>query len=782
MAVIVSSDATTTRLHPAQEAGLQLSTTQSSASALSNEALQGSIAINGSLGVPEMDVNGNSQPNVSWYGAQSASVDNQTTRQMDHASSEMSLFSDVAGDLSAFYNQSDGIDSFLDMVDFSPSANEETIFQEHLVQSIPATSTHQSNIVFPTDASTRRPTDPVTSARPDQNNSFSRFGSPLPCLAFAPREPSCKDYNPSSPPRSSQPCWRISRLEHQRLMQRTETFKDVLPGTFCMPSRHSLSRYLEGCVRGLCEHLPFLHTPTFAPAEAAPELILAMAAIGAQFRFENNQSLVLFYTAKSIALEQVQRGDKNRVEELLSQNRSSAASLHSSVNVPFSRERQVESSKAQHENTAITKNNAAFGFRLQSIQALTTLLVMGAWGPRQLVREAISLQSLIATLVREEFVGSRREEIAGSRREEIAGMSEWRFWALMESEKRTKLAVYSMLQLLSIAYNTPPLMFSSEIDCNLPASAASWNAQTEEDWKMANDKCRVEEVSFRESLESLYRDVPARRTGVASPLANYVMILAILQHIFLRRQDASASKGQDLNPHDIEITGRALKRWQARWERSPESSIDPYSSAGPVAFNSTALLRLAWIRLHADFGPGRELVTRDVDLIFSAFKNCPPLRRGPELIYPVLQASYALAIPIRMGLNFVAKTQTLNWSVQHSLSNFECAIFLSKWLELMAIVSATTSLEKDELMLVHMIHSLLKETEFYLDDGLGDLADQRDQRRKIRWLATGVARIWAEIFKGAHVFEVVNTIGASLTTYAELMEDQFWGSDINHDA
>ena len=126
-----------------------------------------------------------------------------------------------------------------------------------------------------------------------------------------------------------------------------------------------------------------------------------------------------------------------------------------------------------------------------------------------------------------------------------------------------------------------------------------------------------------------------------------------------------------------------------------------------------------------------------------------------------------------MGLHFVAKTQTLTWSVQHSLSNLECAIFLSKWLEMMAVTCSTTSLEKGELMLIHMIHSLLEETDLFQDSVPTEMADKHDQSRKIRWLATGVARIWAKIFKGTHVFEVVNIIGASLAIYATSMENEF---------
>ncbi|KAL2419677.1 Aspartate-tRNA ligase, cytoplasmic [Exophiala dermatitidis] len=122
----------------------------------------------------------------------------------------------------------------------------------------------------------------------------------------------------------------------------------------------------------------------------------------------------------------------------------------------------------------------------------------------------------------------------------------------------------------------------------------------------------------------------------------------------------------------------------------------------------------------------------------------------------------------------------LSWSVQHSLSNLECAIFLSKWLEQLALTSTVQPLDKDELRLVQMIQGLLSETGLFGDDWIGAIGSTNllNQKHQIRRLATAVARMWAEIFKGNHVFEVVNIIGASLTIYAESMESAYTPSNV----
>ena len=215
---------------------------------------------------------------------------------------------------------------------------------------------------------------------------------------------------------------------------------------------------------------------------------------------------------------------------------------------------------------------------------------------------------------------------------------------------------------------------------------------------------------------------------------------------------------------------RALQNWQARWEHSPESNLEPQSLAGPIAFNSTALLRLAWIRLYFDLGPCRSLASCSPFLIVEAFKSCPPLQRAPALIPALLHAAHALSVPVRLGVKYVAKTQTLSWSVQHSLSNLECAIFLSKWFEAIASTVATTPLTFQEKGLISMIRSIVRETGFFSADAFEAAHDSTEWQRLIQQLGTAVAVLWAEVFSGVHVFELVSTIGVSLDLFSKLLQ------------
>ena len=270
---------------------------------------------------------------------------------------DFSTIIDDAGDLLVFYDQLDGIDSFQDMVDFTPWSSRDFAGFESPKQSDLLPTTLAQEFISAVDPA-QGPSHPATHGLLEMDNSFSRFGSPLPSLHFASEKPDARDAHGLSSNRPQRPYWKISKVEYH-LRQKIEQFSTASPVQFHLPSRHSLSRYLEGCSRGLFEHLPFLHTPTFSTTEAAPELILAMAAIGAQFRFETSQSLVLFYAAKSVLQDQVQRRDNERIAELLCRSRTRSASstcAAPTTDHPFDTRTSLNSaSKVDRENTPILR-------------------------------------------------------------------------------------------------------------------------------------------------------------------------------------------------------------------------------------------------------------------------------------------------------------------------------------------------------------------------------------------------------------------------------------------
>jgi hypothetical protein len=142
----------------------------------------------------------------------------------------------------------------------------------------------------------------------DERVSFSRYGSRLPSV-----QPEQRDDVHRASEEGRGPPWRITAKDHRVIQWKLESFSSVLPRGFSLPLRRTISRYIEGYISGFHEHMPFIHIPTFDPVSCAPELILAIAAVGAQYRFEPHRGNRLWYAAKAVALEQTRRRSSQEV-------------------------------------------------------------------------------------------------------------------------------------------------------------------------------------------------------------------------------------------------------------------------------------------------------------------------------------------------------------------------------------------------------------------------------------------------------------------------------------
>ena len=136
---------------------------------------------------------------------------------------------------------------------------------------------------------------------------------------------------------------------------------------------------------------------------------------------------------------------------------------------------------------------------------------------------------------------------------------------------------------------------------------------------------------------------------------------------------------------------------------------------------------------------------------------------------------------MRLGIDFVAKTQTFFWSIQHSLCSLECAFLLSKWLHSLSriIPDQMPALSEHECKLLVWVRNILEETEMIVPLN-GDAGNSRvvsesqellEDERKIRGLAVSVVRVWSKTFKGNTSWAIVDMIGSALEVYADLLED-----------
>ncbi|KAF4541915.1 uncharacterized protein LTHEOB_8069 [Lasiodiplodia theobromae] len=437
---------------------------------------------------------------------------------------------------------------------------------------------------------------------------------------------------------------------------------------------------------------------------------------------------------------------------------------------------------------------------IQTAQALLILMAMATWAKhKEILREALAIQSILATLVRDDGLSSSSPypfDIS------------WEEWTARESRTRTKFIVFCFFNLHCIVYNIPPLILNSELKMRLPSSAAEFKAASAAEWHEARSRrvhnnntttTNTTTLDFQDALRRLFSRGGRDVTELNSSLGNYILIHALIQHIFFVRQTArcrfsptpsshppssSSPPSGELTPSDVTSLEHALRNWQHGWQRNPESSLDPLSPNGPVAFNSTALLRLAYIRLNMDTGPGRALDTRDPIAVARALREWSPrrLRRSPKLVRAVLHSAHALSIPVKIGIRLVARTQTFVWSIQHSLCSLECAFLLSKWLEAIADAAAAATatagggaggegdqppISDDERRIVALVKMLLDETEFAVPVTAGCEMGSAEMTRRLN---AGVLRVWATIFRGAQTWALVDVIGSSLNIYADMLE------------
>lgn len=124
-----------------------------------------------------------------------------------------------------------------------------------------------------------------------------------------------------------------------------------------------------------------------------------------------------------------------------------------------------------------------------------------------------------------------------------------------------------------------------------------------------------------------------------------------------------------------------MKRWKDAWRQDQGSTLNPQNVDGPIPFTSIAFLALASVRLHLDLGEHRCLESCDsLAMAASLYKVRAPAR-SPQLSTALLHSVHALSLPVRMGIDYVSRSQMFFWSCQHSICALECGIFVWKWLQ-----------------------------------------------------------------------------------------------------
>ncbi|OGM45298.1 hypothetical protein ABOM_006444 [Aspergillus bombycis] len=577
---------------------------------------------------------------------------------------------------------------------------------------------------------------------------FGEFSSIFPSFEPSPSVKACRDP------------WNITQQHWDRLFAQVQFFSPLIPPGFVLQSRHTLTRYLGTYFSGFHRHLPFLHVPTFSPERCSVELVLAMTVIGAQSNFEYDNARMLFETSYAIVQERL----RNRKAELRHRSfpmEDEAPSELQPGGLPWMRS-SFSAPEVPSDSSAGQACIPHFN-PLPAAQTLLLLMAMATWGnSKSIYNKAFGLQNTIVNLVREEEFLKVQTRIP----EGIA----WAQWVQIEGFKRTIAIIYCFLNFHTIVNDTPPPIRTSELIIDLPSREADWAARTEKEWQELRGRSEPE-PQFQSYFSSLFLE-PKEDNEVLkgySSLGGYTLILALIQHIYFLRELSKCRPGseQSLSPTDAANVEQALRNWQNGWYTDPESSLSPRSPHGPISFNSTALLRMAYIRLVVDVGPWRALNTHNPYEIAISMHQSPPLTPSPQLARAVLYAAHALSIPVKIGVSIVTRSQAFTWSLQHSLCALECAFVVSKWLFAIQNRMAEVPLDKEEATLIAYLDDIVTEADPVTCSVRGGTKVPH-----LFELCVRVIKLWAKLLSGEAHWDVVRMIGKVLEAYGYILEKE----------
>ena len=381
-----------------------------------------------------------------------------------------------------------------------------------------------------------QPPTNIDQAETPQANVFSRLGSPLPSLhSLIPDMQTRGVGNRELLEPGTGPCWKVSQADYVELQASVTRHSELLPRDFVLPTRHTMSAYLERCINSLYKHQPCFHVPTFRVGNSSLELILAMCATGAQLRFESHLGMAAFHASKALIMSRLrERHEETVVQGLKGTSLLPTESMTTSSQSPTPEDDSFNSNPQSNENQyQATSMSPGRKQRLQTMQAILTLMSFGSWGPKGLLGETLILQSVLVMLAREEGLG---QEADAGIEDCPTALERWHRWIDVESWRRIKTITYTFTNLQSLAYNVCPPLLTAEVHCITPASADEWAATSPHRLEEIQRTSSISAVPLQAAFQDLFRQETAEAvTNPARPsisaFGNYALIFGILQCI-----------------------------------------------------------------------------------------------------------------------------------------------------------------------------------------------------------------------------------------------------------
>jgi len=458
-----------------------------------------------------------------------------------------------------------------------------------------------------------------------------------------------------------------------------------------LPSLPDLQRFVSAYIQYFQPHYPFLHVPTltfdspsytdnlrithgYANGQGGIHggggcLILAMAAIGAQYELEQSVAKGLFDSARKMIqlyLEERRKADlaaainSSRHNDNTAQNTPLWLVQAMLLNVIYGHQcgDKVSGDIASTHCAALVSLGRAADLLSPSMesngQLPTPRFTNGHHSPDpETSRPHDSAPAIDPWGFN---VSSNEDQMA------------WRRWAVAEERKRTLYAIFNMSSLLVSGYNHAPAIMNSEVHLDLPCEEELWTAESASIWNARGGEQAAihRSISFASALSRLLMasqsdthqnamhesgqfgssmlltDLPPSELQ-PSTFGCLILLLAIHNFVWETRQRHAGIRWTTQESESMQAhVEPALRAWQAAWASNPTHSLErpnPFGM-GPLSADSIPLLDLIYVRLYVNLGLSKEAFwSRDFDAM------AEELARGTDIVqhadYPRSQSSHS---------------------------------------------------------------------------------------------------------------------------------------------
>ncbi|EPE05562.1 dna binding regulatory protein [Ophiostoma piceae UAMH 11346] len=404
-----------------------------------------------------------------------------------------------------------------------------------------------------------------------------------------------------------------------------------------IPSITDLRKYVSAYLRYFHPHFPFLHIATLSFEIKSPPtlyptlhgsnpntvggvgcLILSMAAIGAMYEHEHDQSRLLFAMAKRMIQLYLDERRKANVRKADFWRSSSDPALHAScsdtpvwlvqamlLNVVYGHngmDKRAGEIASTHCAALVSLAQGAELLNLARVEPLSDDLDMNMSGT-----------------IDPSNIWNTPDSLAPSKeaKEELL----WMRWKEMEERKRTLYSIFVLSSLLVSSYNHTPALTNSEILLDLPCDEEFFAASTCAEFMAKGGVAAANHnrMTFHEALGKLLRaSEKLSRRGPnfgedqtpelkPSTFGCFILINALHNYIWETRQRHHnkiwTNEETDKMHRHIEP---ALQAWHCAWKNRPASECVQRSSEDAVSADCVPLLALAYVRLFVNLSRSKE--------------------------------------------------------------------------------------------------------------------------------------------------------------------------------